>query len=262
MKKLADGDLGTRLVDGACIFLNRPGFPAGPGLRPAQGGRGPGPQPRRVQARGVLAAPPPPGGRDGTRRAGHLGRPPVGPEPLGRGRRGVRTGGAPRTRRRSSATSPVYVSMRTELETMAGKKVYKRLGRLPRRADVRPGRRRPSCPTPPSAAEPPAPAPSDAVPARPHSASGSSSAKELGLRRRAEDLVVVVLGGQAPRCVLIVRLRAALRAAPVGRRDRPLQAPRFFEAAMASLLHGNNSLPHQRWHVTRALCAGVTTDHQ
>ncbi len=31
VKKLADGDLGTRLVDGACIFLNRPGFPAGPG---------------------------------------------------------------------------------------------------------------------------------------------------------------------------------------------------------------------------------------
>jgi hypothetical protein len=31
VKKLADGDLGTRLVDGACIFLNRPGFPAGAG---------------------------------------------------------------------------------------------------------------------------------------------------------------------------------------------------------------------------------------
>jgi hypothetical protein len=29
--KLPDGDLGTRLVDDACIFLNRPGFPAGPG---------------------------------------------------------------------------------------------------------------------------------------------------------------------------------------------------------------------------------------
>ncbi len=31
VKKLADGDLGTRLVDGACIFLNRPDFPAGAG---------------------------------------------------------------------------------------------------------------------------------------------------------------------------------------------------------------------------------------
>ena len=31
VKKLADGDLGTRLVDDACIFLNRPGFPAGAG---------------------------------------------------------------------------------------------------------------------------------------------------------------------------------------------------------------------------------------
>ncbi len=28
---LDDGDLGTRLVDDACIFLNRPGFPAGAG---------------------------------------------------------------------------------------------------------------------------------------------------------------------------------------------------------------------------------------
>ena len=31
VKKLADGALGPRLVDGACIFLTRPGFPAGPG---------------------------------------------------------------------------------------------------------------------------------------------------------------------------------------------------------------------------------------
>ena len=31
VKKLSDGDLGTRLVDGACIFLNRPGFAAGEG---------------------------------------------------------------------------------------------------------------------------------------------------------------------------------------------------------------------------------------
>jgi len=31
VKKLADGDLGTRLVDGACIFLNRPGFAGGAG---------------------------------------------------------------------------------------------------------------------------------------------------------------------------------------------------------------------------------------
>ena len=64
VKKLADGDLGTRLVDDACIFLNRPGFAAGAGLRPAQGGHGPGDQPRRAQARGLLAATAPPGGRD------------------------------------------------------------------------------------------------------------------------------------------------------------------------------------------------------
>jgi len=31
VKKLSDGDLGTRMADGACIFLNRPGFPGGAG---------------------------------------------------------------------------------------------------------------------------------------------------------------------------------------------------------------------------------------
>jgi hypothetical protein len=31
VKRLPGGDLGTRLVDDACIFLNRPGFPAGAG---------------------------------------------------------------------------------------------------------------------------------------------------------------------------------------------------------------------------------------
>ncbi len=31
VKRLPGGDLSTRLVDGACIFLNRPGFPAGTG---------------------------------------------------------------------------------------------------------------------------------------------------------------------------------------------------------------------------------------
>lgn len=30
-KTAKDGDLVTRMVDGACIFLNRPGFPGGPG---------------------------------------------------------------------------------------------------------------------------------------------------------------------------------------------------------------------------------------
>ncbi len=31
VRRLADGDLGTRMADGACIFLNRPGFAAGAG---------------------------------------------------------------------------------------------------------------------------------------------------------------------------------------------------------------------------------------
>ncbi len=41
---------------------------------------------------------------------------------------------------------PVYVSMRTELETMAGKKVYKRLARVPRRADRSAGPGHPPAP--------------------------------------------------------------------------------------------------------------------
>ena len=89
VKKLADGDLGTRLVDGACIFLNRPGVRRRTGVRPAQGRRGPGAEPRRAQARGVLAAPSTPRGRDGGGRSGDLGGPPMGPPPLGGGGRGV-----------------------------------------------------------------------------------------------------------------------------------------------------------------------------
>ena len=105
VKKLPDGDLGTRLVDGACIFLNRPGLPGRSGMRPPPRGRGPGGEPRRAQARGVLAAAAAPRGRDGTRRPGHLGGPPVGPPPLGRRAARSSTGGAPRTPRPSSATT-------------------------------------------------------------------------------------------------------------------------------------------------------------
>ena len=59
--KNEDGDGVTRLVDGACIFLNRPGFAGGAGcalhIGRARGRRAP----HRLEARGVLAAPAPPG---------------------------------------------------------------------------------------------------------------------------------------------------------------------------------------------------------
>ena len=66
-----DGDLGTRLVKDACIFLNRPGFPGRGGMRLALGGIGPGSQPRGPEARSLLAAPTATGGRD-RRRDGHV----------------------------------------------------------------------------------------------------------------------------------------------------------------------------------------------
>ncbi len=63
-------------------------------------------------------------------------------------------------------------------------------------------------------------------------------------RRSAEDLVVRIFGGQAPRRVLVFWLCTALGTALAVGGNRTLQAARFFEAAMASLLHGTNSLTH------------------
>src|SRR5947199_24233 len=34
LKRTKSGDLATRIVDGACVFLNRPGFPGGAGCAP------------------------------------------------------------------------------------------------------------------------------------------------------------------------------------------------------------------------------------
>ena len=60
--------------------------PGRTGLRPPPCGHGPGPEPRRAQTRGVLAAAVAPRGRDGRRRTGDVGGPAVGPTPLGGGR--------------------------------------------------------------------------------------------------------------------------------------------------------------------------------
>ena len=90
IKKNKHGEMVTRVVKGACIFLNRPGFADRPGMRPAPGGGRAGPGPARAQARGLLAAPAAARGRGGRRRPRDLHHPPVGPAPLGEGRRGVR----------------------------------------------------------------------------------------------------------------------------------------------------------------------------
>jgi hypothetical protein len=73
-----DGDTVSRQADGACIFLNRPGFANGPGCALP-----------RPQAQRLLAAPPPSRGRGGRGGARRVSDHPMGSQALGRGRRGV-----------------------------------------------------------------------------------------------------------------------------------------------------------------------------
>ena len=124
--KLDDGDLGTRLVDDACIFLNRPGFAAGAGCALH----------KSAEARGVSHVTTKPEvcwqlplrREDETAEDGHV---------VSRisqwDRRNWGGGGdefhwwcteAPEA---FVGKVPVYVRMRSELEAMAGKKVYRRL---------------------------------------------------------------------------------------------------------------------------------------
>jgi len=58
----------TRRVDGACIFLNRPGFAGGAGCFAASARNAHRPQSARDQARGLLAAARPPVRRTGSKR--------------------------------------------------------------------------------------------------------------------------------------------------------------------------------------------------
>ena len=84
--KSKSGELTTRLVKDACIFLNRPGFPGGPGCALHQAAVAAGSPASRAQARRVLAAAAAPRRRGGRRRSRDVGHPPVGPARLGRGR--------------------------------------------------------------------------------------------------------------------------------------------------------------------------------
>ena len=89
VKRLPDGDLGTRLVKDACIFLNRPGFPAGAGcalhLAALAQGRS------HVELKPEVCWQLPLRREDETsaRRPCHFGHPAMGPAALGRGGRGV-----------------------------------------------------------------------------------------------------------------------------------------------------------------------------
>ena len=139
VKRLPDGDLGTRMVDDACIFLNRPGFPAGPGcaLHKAALERGVEPLELKPDVCWQL-----PLRREDTTDAG--GR--VTTTVTQWDRRHWGEGGeefhwwcteAPEA---FVGREPVYVAMRTELEAMAGRKVYRRLAAyLDERCTTRPG---------------------------------------------------------------------------------------------------------------------------
>ena len=124
----ADGAQVTRLVEGACIFLNRPGFPGGPGLRPPPGGPRPGPGCPGAQARRVLAAPAAPGGH-------HRRAPATSPRrsPSGTAGTGATAGAefhwwcteAPEA---FSGAEPVYREHGRELIAMVGRRpMYRRL---------------------------------------------------------------------------------------------------------------------------------------
>jgi hypothetical protein len=126
VKKLADGDLGTRMVDGACIFLNRPGFPAGAGcaLHKAAMDR----DISHVELKPEVCWQLPLRREDETSADGH-----VTSVVKQWDRQHWGEGGAEfhwwctEDPAAFVGHEAVYVSMRTELETMVGKKVYRRL---------------------------------------------------------------------------------------------------------------------------------------
>ncbi len=126
VKKLADGDLGTRLVDGACIFLNRPGFAAGPGCALHLAAQAEGRS--HVEFKPEVCWQLPLRREDETALDGRV-------TSVVRqwDRRHWGEGGeefhwwCTEDPAAFTGSEPVYKTMRTELETMAGTKVYKRL---------------------------------------------------------------------------------------------------------------------------------------
>ena len=117
----------TRLVDDACIFLNRPGFAGGAGCAFHIAALEPRRRPHDAQARGVLAAARCAGRtRSTTTRATSPRSSASGTAGTGARAAASSTGGAPRRPRRSSGTKPVYEEMEAELTKMVGPKAYDR----------------------------------------------------------------------------------------------------------------------------------------
>ena len=120
----------------ACIFLNRPGFAAGAGLRAA---------PARDATRASTSASPSPrsagscrcGASTTSRTTASVISAPhrVRPRRLGRGRRGLRAGGAPRRPRRSPATrAGVPSRWRSSCARCSARSCYQQVVEVPRRA--------------------------------------------------------------------------------------------------------------------------------
>jgi hypothetical protein len=126
VKKRADGDLGTRMVDGACIFLNRPGFPGGTGCALHKAAEAEGRS--HVEYKPEVCWQLPLRREDETSPDGHVTSVVRQWE-----RRHWGEGGAEfhwwctEDPEAFIGHEAVYVSMRTELEAMAGKAVYRKL---------------------------------------------------------------------------------------------------------------------------------------
>ena len=122
-----DGERVTRLVDGACIFLNRPGFAGRAGLRAAPGRAEAGRAPAGPQAQRLLAAAAAPRGRRRGRRPRHVPVTQWDRRHWGEGGAGVPLvvhGGARGLRRRRCRCTTRW---RDELAEMTGAEVYRQL---------------------------------------------------------------------------------------------------------------------------------------
>ena len=133
-EKDEEGARKTRVVDGACIFANRPDFAGGAGLRAARAGAADRPALPRDQARRVLAAADPPDVRQ--HRAARRQRACWSSSIAEYDRRGWGPGGHDLDWYCSGNTEahvgkePVYVSMQAELTELMGQKGYDELSRL------------------------------------------------------------------------------------------------------------------------------------
>ena len=115
----------TRIVDDACIFLNRDGFPAGPGCALHLHAMRTGAPPRRAQARGLLAGPAAPPRRRAGRRHRRSRRSPSSAA-TGWGEGGEDFAWwCTEEPEAFVGKVPVYVSMADELRMMLGKRLYR-----------------------------------------------------------------------------------------------------------------------------------------